>query len=126
MALGGSTIAAGAFLPWITLYGGLHVLAGTFGPVGKGLALLGVGMMILAALGVRRPGSRGVRAAAALAVAALLVIVQRWVAAESFVANPDHLMLVPAVGDGLRIAATGAMIAIVGAILSWRATTFEG
>lgn len=126
MALGGGTLAAGAFLPWLTLYGGLHVLAGTFGPVGKGLAFLGLAMMGLALHAMRRPAPRGIALAAGLGAVALAVVVHRWLAAQAFVADPDHLMLVPALGDGLRIAAAGAIVTMLGAVLSWRATTFEG
>jgi hypothetical protein len=52
-------VAAGAGMPWVTLYGGLHPLRGTIGPHGKLLLMVGLLAVACAVFMHRRPRSAG-------------------------------------------------------------------
>src|SRR2546425_8144040 len=58
---GGALLAIGAFLPWLTLYAGLHPLRGVIGLNGRVLAAGGAGCLVAGGrgLGGAPPGGRG-------------------------------------------------------------------
>src|SRR3989442_14869602 len=58
---GGALLAIGAFLPWLTLYAGLHPLRGVIGLNGRVLAAGGAGCLVAGGGGWGRPppGVRG-------------------------------------------------------------------
>ncbi len=110
--VGGALVAAGAFLPWLSLFAGLHPLRGVIGLNGRLLAA-GGGVCLVA--GVRywlrpAPGlGRGVAVLGwVLTGYALWLIVQLLITYRELRTNP---MLVPQLGPGLFVALGGALAA---------------
>jgi len=109
---GGGLMAIGAFLPWLTLYAGLHPLRGVIGLNGRVLAAGGAVCLVAGVRGWVRP-TPGVRWVVALLSGALAgfggwLIVQLLITYHHLRANP---MLVPRLGPGLFIAVAGALVA---------------
>jgi len=109
---GGALMALGAFLPWLTLYAGLHPLRGVMGWNGRVLAAGGAVCVVAGVWGWLRPAP-GVRWVVALLGGALAgfgiwLIVQLFITYRHLRANP---MLVPRLGPGLFIAVAGALVA---------------
>jgi hypothetical protein len=109
---GGALMAIGAFLPWLTLYAGLHPLRGVIGLNGQVLAAGGAVCLVAGVRGWLRP-TPGVRWVVALVGGALggfgvWLIVQLLITYHHLRANP---MLVPRLGPGLFIAGAGALVA---------------
>jgi hypothetical protein len=109
---GGVLMAIGAFLPWLTLYAGLHPLRGVIGWNGRILAAGGAVCFVAGVRGWLRPAP-GVRWVVALVGGALAgfgvwLIVQLFITYRHMRANP---MLVPRLGPGLFIAVAGALVA---------------
>ena len=109
---GGALMAIGAFLPWLTLYAGLHPLRGVIGLNGRVLAAGGAVCFVAGVRGWLRPAPR-VRWVVALLGGALAgfgvwLIIQLLVTYHHLRANP---MLVPRLGPGLFIAVAGALVA---------------
>jgi len=109
---GGALMAIGAFLPWLTLYAGLHPLRGVIGLNGRVFAAGGAVCLVAGVRGWSRPapGVRWVVAlfGGALAVFGIWLIVQLLITYRHLRANP---MLVPRLGPGLFIAVAGALVA---------------
>ena len=109
---GGALMAIGAFLPWLTLYAGLHPLRGVIGLNGRVLAAGGAVCLVAGVRGWVRPapGVRWVVAlvGGALAVFSVWLMVQLLITYRDLHANP---MLVPRLGPGLFIAVAGALVA---------------
>jgi len=110
--VGGALVAAGAFLPWLSLFAGLHPLRGVIGLNGRLLAA-GGGVCLVA--GVRywlRPAPGLGRGLAVLGWVltgyALWLIVQLLITYRELRTNP---MLVPQLGPGLFVALGGALAA---------------
>ena len=109
---GGALMAIGAFLPWLTLYAGLHPLRGVIGLNGRVFAAGGAVCLVAGVRGWMRPAP-GVRWVVALfggslAVFGIWLIVQLLITYRHLRANP---MLVPRLGPGLFIAVAGALVA---------------
>ena len=110
--VGGVLMAIGAFLPWLTLYAGLHPLRGVIGLNGRFLVAGGALCLVAGVRGWLRP-TPGVRWVVALLGGALAgfgvwLIVQLLITYHHLRANP---MLVPQLGPGLFIAVAGALVA---------------
>ena len=109
---GGGLMAIGAFLPWLTLYAGLHPLRGVIGLNGRFLAAGGAVCLVAGVRGWVRPAPvvRWVVAlvGGALAGFGVWLIVQLLITYHHLRANP---MLVPRLGPGLFIAVAGALVA---------------
>lgn len=119
--VGGALIAIGAFLPWLSLFAGLHPLRGVIGLNGRLLAVGGV-ICLVAGVGCWRraaPGmQRGVAVlGCALAGFAVWLIVRLLTTYRDLSANP---MLVPRLGPGLFVALAGALLAGTTAALRLR------
>ena len=118
--VGGALIATGAFLPWLSLFAGLHPLRGVIGLNGR---LLAAGAVCVVA-GVRcwqRP-ARGLQRAVAvlgwvLIPFATYLAVQLLDSYRELRANP---MLVPRLGPGLFLALLGSLVAAATALPSSR------
>src|SRR5881296_3792973 len=123
--VGGALVAAGAFLPWLSLFAGLHPLRGVIGLNGR-LLVAGGGVCLVA--GVCHwlrptPGlERGVVVLGwALTGYAVWLIAQLFITYRELRTNP---MLVPRLGPGLFLALFGALLAGATAALrlpAWRA-----
>lgn len=120
----GVLVASGAFLPWLSLFAGLHPLRGVIGLNGR---LLAAGGVLCLAAGVRywqRPGLRWRRTVAVLGWGltgfTTWLIVQLLVTYRDLHANP---MLVPRLGPGLFLALVGSLVtAATASCLNWRNT----
>src|SRR5438094_7264970 len=99
---GGGLMAIGAFLPWLTLYAGLHPLRGVIGLNGRFLVAGGAVCLVAGVRGWLRP-TPGVRWGVALLGGALAGF-GVWVGAESLITY-SHLggnpLLVPPLGTGV-------------------------
>jgi hypothetical protein len=108
----GVLIATGAFLPWLSLFAGLHPLRGVIGLNGRLLAAGGVVCLVAGVCYWRRP-TPGLRRAVAV-VGLVLAGFSIWLTAQLLLtyrelrANP---MLVPQLGPGLFLALAGSMLA---------------
>jgi hypothetical protein len=119
---GGVLMAAGAFLPWLSLYAGLYPLRGVIGLNGR---IVAAGGAICLAAGITswlRPASR-VRSLVALVGGGLTgfcvwLIVQLLITYRNLGTNP---MLVPRLGPGLFVAVAGSLLAGASAITLWSA-----
>ena len=119
--VGGALIATGAFLPWLSLFAGLHPLRGVIGLNGRLLAAAGA---VCVVAGVRcwpRP-ARGLQRAVAvlgwvLTPFATYLAVQLLDSYRELRANP---MLVPRLGPGLFLALLGSLLAAATALPSSR------
>jgi hypothetical protein len=110
-ATGGALLALGAWLPWLTLYGGLHPLRGTMGAYGQVMFAGGVAAAAGAALVFRRPHQGGIPlllgAAGAVAFLGWLLVSGLPAQLEVLRENP---FLVAATGPGPRVALAGALL----------------
>lgn len=110
-ACGGLVIAAGAFLPWLSLYAGLHPMRGVVGLYGRLVAAAGVVCLVAGVRHLLRPSSRLRRAVTVLSwgVAAFAA----WLTGQLFItyhqlqANP---MLIPRLGPGLFVVLVGSLV----------------
>jgi uncharacterized membrane protein len=117
LALGGGLLlVAGALLPWLTLYGGLHRFAGISGLYGWILLGLGVVAVSLALRDRRaaRPASSAVLLGVALVSGVLAAT--RLSHTHALVSSGDALMLVPAIGPGLLVALLGSTLLAVSGV----------
>ena len=118
----GMLIALGAFLPWLSLFAGLHPMRGVIGLNGR---LLAAGGALCLVAGVRywqRPARRLRHAVAVLAWG--LAGFTLWLTIQLFVTYRDlraNGMLVPRLGPGLFLALVGSLVAgVTGALCSER------
>ena len=105
-------MAIGAFLPWLTLYAGLHPLRGVIGLNGRVLATGGAVCLVAGVRGWLRPAPSvwwvvGVLGGA-LAGFGVWLMAQLLITYHQLRANP---MLVPRLGPGLFLAVGGALVA---------------
>jgi len=111
-AVGGALITIGAFLPWLSLFAGLHPLRGVLGLYGRVLAAGGALCLVAGVTYWRRPAPRLERAVAALGVAltgfGIWLTVQLLITYHELRANP---MLVPRLGPGLFLVLIGSVLA---------------
>jgi len=111
-AVGGALITIGAFLPWLSLFAGLHPLRGVLGLYGRVLAAGGALCLVAGVTYWRRPAPRLERAVAALGVAltgfGIWLTVQLLITYHELRANP---MLVPRLGPGLFLVLVGSLLA---------------
>lgn len=119
MVSGGALIAAGAWLPWISLYGGLYPLRGIVGPYGR--VLLGVGLLAALAGGVllRAPRATGmvmVCVATVTAGCVLWLLFRRL--PQGMTALARHPFLVARPGSGLWVMAAGSALLLASALLA--------
>lgn len=121
--VGGALIAIGAFLPWLSLYAGLHPLRGVIGLNGR---LLVTGGAVCLGAGVRywrRPTPGLERGMAVLGWAvtgyAVWLIAQLFITYRELRTNP---MLVPRLGPGLFLALAGSLVAGATATIACTAT----
>lgn len=127
--VGGALITIGAFLPWLSLFAGLHPLRGVIGLNGRVLA---AGGALCLAAGVRcwqRSTPRLQRAVAALGWAltgfAIWLTIQLLITYRELRANP---MLVPRLGPGLFLALAGSLLAggtVALRLTGWRARHYR-
>jgi hypothetical protein len=110
--VGGALIAIGAFLPWLSLFAGLHPLRGVIGLNGRLLAAGGVVCLVAGVRCWHRPAVRLQRAVAVLGWAlsgfAIWLVIQLLITYRELRANP---MVVPRLGPGLFLALVGALLA---------------
>jgi hypothetical protein len=110
--VGGALIAIGAFLPWLSLFAGLHPLRGVIGLNGRLLAAGGVVCLVAGVRCWHRPAVRLQRAVAVLGWAltgfAIWLTIQLLVTYHELRANP---MVVPRLGPGLFLALVGSLLA---------------
>jgi hypothetical protein len=119
---GGVLMAAGAFLPWLSLYAGLYPLRGVIGLNGRIVAAGGAVCLAAGVTSWLRP-ARSVRWVVALVGGGLTgfggwLIVQLLITYRNLGANP---MLVPQLGPGLFVAVAGSLLAGASAITLWSA-----
>jgi hypothetical protein len=115
----GALIVCGAFLPWLSLFAGLHPLRGVVGLYGRLVAAGGMGCAFAGVAYWRRPAA-GLRWALAvlawvLAGSTTWLTVQLFLTYHNLHANP---MVVPQLGPGLFLALAGSLM--VGATLGLR------
>jgi hypothetical protein len=123
--VGGALIAIGAFLPWLSLFAGLHPLRGVIGLNGRVLAGGGVVCFLVGVRCWQRPALQWQRAVAALGCAltgfAIWLTIQLLITYRQLRGNP---MLVPRLGPGLFLALVGSLLAagtVVLRLIGWRA-----
>jgi len=123
--VGGALVAIGAFLPWLSLFAGLHPLRGVIGLNGRLLAAGGAVCLAAGARCWRRPAPGLERAVAVLGWGltgfAIWLTVQLLITYRELRANP---MLVPRLGPGLFLALVGSLLAGGTAVFrlpTWRA-----
>ena len=114
-------IATGAFLPWLSLFAGLHPLRGVIGLNGRLLAAAGAVCVVAGVRCWQRP-ARGLQRAVAvlgwvLTPFATYLAVQLLDSYRELRANP---MLVPRLGPGLFLALLGSLLAAATALPSSR------
>ena len=119
--VGGALIATGAFLPWLSLFAGLHPLRGVIGLNGRLLAAAGAVCLVAGVRYWQRP-ARGLQRAVAvlgwvLTPFATYLAVQLLDSYRELRANP---MLVPRLGPGLFLALLGSLLAAATALPSSR------
>ena len=119
--VGGALIATGAFLPWLSLFAGLHPLRGVIGLNGRLLAAAGAVCLVAGVRYWQRPAPRLQRAVAVLGwvltAFAICLAVQLFNSYRELRANP---MLVPRLGPGLFLALLGSLLAAATALPSSR------
>lgn len=110
--VGGALVAIGSFLPWLSLFAGLHPLRGVIGLNGRVLAAGGALCVVAGIQYWQRPALRLKRAVAALAWAltgfAIWLTIQLLSTYRELRTNP---MLVPRLGPGLFLALMGSLLA---------------
>jgi hypothetical protein len=115
--VGGALIAIGAFLPWLSLFAGLHPLRGIMGLNGRLLAAGGVVCLVAGLRCWQRPERWLQRAVVALGWGltgfAIWLTVQLFITYRELRVNP---MLVPRLGPGLFLALGGSLIAAAPAV----------
>lgn len=108
----GVLVASGAFLPWLSLFAGLHPLRGVIGLNGRLLAAGGVLCLVAGVRYWHRPAPRLRRTVAVLGWGLtgfiIWLTVQLLATYRDLRANP---MLVPRLGPGLFLALVGALVA---------------
>ena len=119
--VGGALIATGAFLPWLSLFAGLHPLRGVIGLNGRLLAAAGAVCVVAGVRCWQRP-ARGLQRAVGvlgwvLIPFATYLAVQLLDSYRELRANP---MLVPRLGPGLFLALLGSLVAAATALPSSR------
>jgi len=119
--VGGALIATGAFLPWLSLFAGLHPLRGVIGLNGRLLAAAGAVCVVAGVRCWQRP-ARGLQRAVGvlgwvLIPFATYLAVQLLDSYRELRANP---MLVPRLGPGLFLALLGSLLAAATALPSSR------
>jgi len=119
--VGGALIATGAFLPWLSLFAGLHPLRGVIGLNGRLLAAAGAVCVVAGVRCWQRP-ARGLQRAVGvlgwvLIPFATYLAVQLLDSYRELRANP---MLVPRLGPGLFLALLGSLLAGATALPSSR------
>src|SRR5881409_1624265 len=119
--VGGALIATGAFLPWLSLFAGLHPLRGVIGLNGRLLAAAGAVCLVAGVRYWQRPAPRLQRAVAllgwVLTAFAICLTLQLFNSYRELRANP---MLVPRLGPGLFLALLGSLLAEATALPSSR------
>jgi len=119
--VGGALIATGAFLPWLSLFAGLHPLRGVIGLNGRLLAAAGAVCLVAGVRYWQRPAPRLQRAVAllgwVLTAFAICLTLQLFNSYRELRANP---MLVPRLGPGLFLALLGSLLAAATALPSSR------
>ena len=119
--VGGALIATGAFLPWLSLFAGLHPLRGVIGLNGRLLAAAGAVCLVAGVRYWQRPAPRLQRAVAVLGwvltAFAICLTLQLFNSFRELRANP---MLVPRLGPGLFLALLGSLLAAATALPSSR------
>jgi len=119
--VGGALIATGAFLPWLSLFAGLHPLRGVIGLNGRLLAAAGAVCLVAGVRYWQRPAPRLQRAVAllgwVLTAFAICLTLQLFNSYRELRANP---MLVARLGPGLFLALLGSLLAAATALPSSR------
>jgi hypothetical protein len=105
---GGAAVIAGAAMPWLSVFAGLHSYPGLAGRNGQLLAATGVVTMLIA-FGYGWHGRTALRyalgaAGFVLSLAVAYLLAQLWVTYHAL-----HDMFLPALGPGLFVAAAGAL-----------------
>lgn len=115
---GGSLLMAGAALPWLTLFAGLHPYSGLVGMYGW--LIFGAGVIALAA-GVATLRITPAWAAWATTVFGCVVLgFALWLMAglQQTIHRPAAMMFVPRPGPGLFVVLSGAAIIVLGSLPS--------
>ena len=108
----GVLVAGGAFLPWLSLFAGLHPMRGVLGLNGRLLAAGGVLCLVAGVRYWQRPAPRLRWTVAVLGWGltgfTIWLTVQLFISYRELRANP---MLVPRLGPGLFLALAGSLVA---------------
>jgi hypothetical protein len=112
-------VVTGAFLPWLTLFAGLHRLAGVAGLNGQLLVAGGIVATLAAVWNLARPSAvaRWTLALTGLVLAVgsgWLLLQQRAMLAEIVA---EHPMTVAAPGPGLAVALLGGFLVLIAPFL---------
>lgn len=110
----GLLVVGGAFLPWLSLFAGLHPMRGVIGLNGRLLAAGGILCLLAGVYYWRHPAPRLGRALAVLAAGltgfSIWLTIQLFITYHGLRTNP---MLVPRLGPGLFIALGGSLAVAV-------------
>jgi len=113
---GGGLLIAGAFLPWLSLYAGLHPLRGVIGLNGRLIAAGGVVCLGSGAVEWWHPTIVARRISFALGVA--LTAFAGWLLVQQAVVYRElSPMLVPRPGLGLFVALAGSLLAAISGLI---------
>lgn len=118
-AVGGLLIAAGAVLPWITLYGGLHPLRGILGLYGQLLFAVGIGCATAALFLARSPRRLG---SLLLSAAGGVFAFASWLAFGRIPGTLERMQenpfLIAGQGNGPHVALLGALLVLAAGIIA--------
>ena len=113
---GGALIVVGAFLPWLSLFAGLHPLRGVIGLNGRVLAAGGLACMIAGPVAGLRRSARARRVGIGLGLA--LTAFAGWLLVQqSTLYHEMNPMLAPRRGSGLLVALAGSLLVVVAGVL---------
>lgn len=107
---GGALAAAGALLPWFTLYAGLYQYTGTVGLYGR--LILAAGLLAIATGLVTLRMQNALPARAGLVFGLMLLAFSAWlyVGLVEIVHRPESVMIVARAGPGLILVLSGAAL----------------
>jgi hypothetical protein len=107
--VGGGLMVIGAFLPWLSLYAGLHPLRGVIGLNGRIVAAGGLACLIAGVVAWLRPRASARRIAVGLGCG--VAGFTSWLIVQQFILYRElSPMLVPRLGVGLFVALAGSVL----------------
>ena len=114
---GGALLIAGAFLPWLSLFAGLHPLRGVIGLNGRLIVVGGVVCLVSGAIEWLHPSIAARRISLALGVA--LTAFAGWLLMQQAALYHElSPMLAPRRGIGLFVALAGSLLAAMSGLVA--------